>query len=181
MIRSMELAVDVEIDEHRITDAAFRTQLPRARKDLLRFLAKTEHTSRQIRSYLKKRGYLDSVAADTLNWASSCGIADDERYASIYVRSHTDNSPMGNTRLRMELRRKGVDESIIDRVLNNRDDDDLEMVLVRAVRNRYGHLEGEKAFRRGVGYLRRRGFDSRLILSVLRSALGDQEKCPIEE
>ena len=111
-----------------------------------------------------------------LKWTCTCGLVDDRRYASIYIRSHSGNSPMGNFRIRMELKKRGISESIMDDVLAERDEHDLYQTLVKTVKKKYGHLEIQTGLRRAKGYLQRRGFQYDLIGRVLNEVFQDSEE-----
>ncbi|MCK4671653.1 MAG: regulatory protein RecX [Candidatus Aegiribacteria sp.] len=170
------LESDVKIDAAVVEEIAIRKQAPSARKDTERYLAKSEHTVSQLRKFLLDKKYLEQVIEDTLEWAELSNLVDDERFASIFLRSHSDNSPMGTYRIRAELRRRGIKEGIIESVLEEHDDSKLSEILIRTVKNRYAHLDHDKAYRRAAGYLRRRGFNSDLIMMVLKSVFNDQER-----
>lgn len=169
----MGLESDVKIDSAVVEEVAIRKQTPAARKDTERYLTKSEHTVSQLRKFLLDRKYLEQVIDDTLKWAERSNLVDDERYASIFLRSHSNNSPMGKYRIRAELQRRGIEERIIESVLEEHDDNELSEILIRNVKNRYAHLGSDKAFRRAAGYLRRRGFNSDLIMKVIKSAFID--------
>ena len=167
------LESDVEIDAAVVEEVAIRKQSTAARKDTERYLAKSEHTVSQLRRYLLGRKYHEQVIEDTLEWAERNNLVDDERYASIFLRSHSHNSPMGKFRIRAELQRRGIEGRIIESILEEHDDRELFEVLIRTVKNRYAHLDHDKAFRRAAGYLKRRGFNSDLIMMVLKSVFND--------
>jgi len=172
----MELHTGSIVETGDIEEAAFKEQLPFARSDAEKYLSFSERTALQLRSYLIGRKYLERVADEMLQWACSCSLVDDRRYASIFVRSHSENSPMGNFRIRMELAKRGISESIADDVLAERDEHDLRRILVKTVRNRYGCLERQKGLRRAKGYLQRRGFQYDLIGSVIDEVFRDSEE-----
>lgn len=175
-IAAMELYPDSIVDPAVIRETALREQSPAARNDTERFLSRSEHTMHQLRSYLTKRKYLEKVASDTLKWAERNGLVDDRRYASIYIRSHSHNSPMGNFRIRMELKKRGISDSITDELLSEREESDLYRILVKTIAEKYGHLEKEKALRRAMGYMQRRGFPFELIGRVVSEALRNPEE-----
>lgn len=175
-IVAMELHPGSIVDTCEIEEAAFREQLPFARRDSERYLSLSERTLHQLRSYLIGRKYLERVADDMLLWAERCGLVDDRRYASIYIRSHSRNSPMGNFRIRMELKKRGIPDSITDEVLSQRDEDDLQQTLVKTVKNKYGYLERQTGLRRATGYLRRRGFQYDLISRVIDEVFRNSEE-----
>jgi regulatory protein len=164
------------VETGEIEEAAYREQLPFARSDTERYLSFSERTTLQLRSYLVGRKYLEKVADDMLGWACACGLVDDRRYASIYTRSHSGNSPMGNFRIRIELKKRGISESIMDDVLAERDEHDLYQTLVNTVKKKYGRLETQTGLRRAKGYLQRRGFQYDLIGRVINKVFQDSEE-----
>ncbi|MEN8208916.1 MAG: regulatory protein RecX [Candidatus Fermentibacteria bacterium] len=172
----MELHAGSIVLTDEIEKAAFQDQLPIARRDAERYLSLSERTSHQLRSYLSGRKYLEKVADELLLWACGCGLVDDRRYASVYVRSHSGKSPMGNFRLRMELKKRGIPDRVTDDVLAERDEHDLYRSLVKTVKNKYGYLERQKGLRRAKGYLQRRGFQYDLISSVIDEVFRDSEE-----
>lgn len=174
-IAAMELHTGSIVDTDEIEEAAFRAQLPFARRDSERYLSLSERTMSQLKSYLIGRKYLDSVADDMIQWAERCGLVDDRRYASIYIRSHSRNSPMGNFRIRMELKKRGIPDSITDEVLSERDEGDLHRILVNTLKNKYGYLEKQTGLRRAKGYLQRRGFQYDLISRVMDEVFRNSE------
>ncbi len=163
----MELRIGSIVRTDEIEEAAFREQLSFARIDAEKYLSFSERTKLQLRSYLIGRKYLERVADEMLQWACGCGLVDDRRYASIYVRSHSGKSPMGNFRVRMELKKRGIPDSITDDVLAERDEHDLHQVLVKTVKNKYGYLERQTGLRRARAYLQRRGFQYDMISMII--------------
>lgn len=170
--RRLALEGGAEIDAERLDEAAMKVQPPAARKDTGRYLARSEHTASQLRGYLGGRQYHPSVVDRTVEWASRLGYVDDVRFARSYVRSHRGGrSPMGVRRLRLELRKRGVSAEDAEAALVDSEDRDIEEDLVRGVRKRYGHLPDEKARRRALGYMSRRGFPYDLSRRVVNRAL----------
>jgi len=175
-VTSMDLRPGVVVNTAAIEEAAFKEQLSAARSDTERYLSRSEHTAHQLRLYLVKRKYLEMTADDTVRWAENYGLVDDRRYASVYIRSHSRNSPMGNFRIRMELKKRGISDSITDEILSERDEGELRKTLVKTVRDKYSYLNREVGLRRAAGYLQRRGFQYDLIGSVLNEAFRDSEE-----
>jgi regulatory protein len=170
----MGLEEGAEIDGEGLQRTALEAQAPAAREDTGRYLARSEHTASQLAGYLRGRGYHAPVVESTVRWARRLGYVDDLRYARSYVRSHRGGrSPMGVRRLRMELRKRGVGREDAEEALAGLRDGEMEEELVSSVSKRYGHLEGEKARRRALGYLSRRGFSYGISRSVVERALGD--------
>lgn len=166
------------VDPSKLDALAAESQPSAARTDALRYLSVTEHSSSQLSSYLGGRGYSAGVIETVVRWAEENGFVDDERFAALFVSSHSGRSPMGSVRLKGELRRRGIPESVADSVLGQREDSDLVSTLVETVRRKYGGLPRDVGFRRASGYLARRGFTSDLSYRVISLALdadGDEE------
>ena len=171
----MELEPDSIVDPAEISRTAVREQKAVARSDTERFLSRSEHSSQQLRYYLSGRKYIEEVIDGTLEWAERNGLVDDRRYASIFIRSHSSSSPMGNFRIRMELKKSGIRDSITDELLSERDENELYNILVKTVDLKYGHLSEETAHRRASAYLQRRGFQYEIIGRILKDALPHRE------
>lgn len=163
------------VEASRMDGIAGEEQLPEARSDAERYTARAEHTRRQLMEYLRRRGYLPDVVEEVSSWAEGSGLVDDRRYAEAFLLSHSERSPMGDHRIRMELRKRGVDPSIVAGLLEERDLEGLHGVVVDEVRRRYGGLDREKAMRRASGYLSRRGFPFETVRRLLDEALGNCE------
>ena len=96
----------------------------------------------------------------------------------MFITSHTIRSPMGDRRLRAELRKRGISEELIVHVLAEREDDELIPDLVNSVRRKYGSLDRETAFRRAAAFLSRRGFDSSTSYRIISEAIGIERPDP---
>jgi regulatory protein len=168
------ISPDSEVSVAALEEAIGKYQRPFARNDAGRYLEKSEHTAFQLQVYLLSRGYEPTVAGDVVAWAREYGYIDDLRYAKLYIRSHTDRSPMGISRLKAELRKRGIGGSIIDEAVTGREDGQLFDDLVVMVRKKYGSLNRDTAWRRAAGWLSRRGFESAFMYRVLREAITDR-------
>lgn len=82
------------------------------------------------------------------------GYVDDEKFAEFYVENRFTKKGVSTKRLRSELSKKGISQSIIERVLNEsvRTDQDELMKMLRKKRKRY---DDQKL----IAYLVRQGFN----------------------
>ena len=139
-----------------------------ARNDIQRFLAHSERSSGQLRKKVTALGYSASVADTTVSWAVEYDLVDDNRFCALFISSRT----MGRVRLEMELSRRGVPGSAIEKALASVSERESFDELVKQVSSRYGHIaDYETARRRASGWLSRRGFSSEIVHSVLKEAL----------
>lgn len=172
----LELKAGAVVREDDLQSAAITDQLPAAKNDCSRYLSRFDRTEDQLRSYLLKREYLKTVADSITEWAVSSGLVDDRRYASVYIRSNSGSDPLGNYRIKRELRKRGVSSVIVEELLRERNEEDCLKTLVRTVSSKYGHLDFRRAYRRASSYLGRRGFNHDLIRRVLNEVLDNSEE-----
>ena len=79
-------------------------------------LARRDYSSRELRSKLKERGYLEHAIEPVLIDLEESRKLDDARYGATVVASRSRRA-LGPVRIRSELKRKGVAAETIDQAL----------------------------------------------------------------
>ena len=142
----------------------------------VRILTKRAKSSGELRRKLREYKY----ESDAIEWAIDrlleLSVLDDEAYAAMVVRSQLIRKPAGRRLLSGKLRDKGIEQGIIDRVLdealNDRDPvEDARKLAQQAARSISDRHEPEVRIRRITGRLARRGFD----FDVIRRVVGELE------
>ena len=87
---------------------------------------------------------------------------DDQKFAEWWVENRFVNKGVSSKRLRMELLKKGISNSVVDEVLDARDDDEEIMKIIAKKRARYA--DDEKL----MAYLIRQGFPFELVKEKIR-------------
>lgn len=121
---------------------------------------------------LKTRDVPADVAAEVLDRFTEAGLIDDAAFAAEWVESRGGRS--GASRLRQELRLKGVAEEHIADAIGARDDDaDLSNARGLAARkaSSMGGLDEVVRRRRLTAFLGRRGFSGSVIRRVVEETL----------
>ncbi len=154
---------------------------PSAWDSALRLLGVRARSRTEMRERLMRKGFEADVVDEVMARLERHNLLDDEEFASEWVRSRHLNSGKGRLALRHELRTKGVDESIISEALADIDPDDERTIasglvarkLTPSVVDRIGddRAERDKAMRRLVGMLVRRGYSQSLAFEVVGEAL----------
>ncbi|MDA0991227.1 MAG: regulatory protein RecX [Verrucomicrobia bacterium] len=134
-----------------------------ARNAALRSLKSHDRSVHEIAQKLSRKGYeaalIDRVTADLLR----VGLLDDEEMARRWVGLQLERKPAGAPWLRSELFRRGVDKQLVELVLEEFADqtgsEAAAVELLRRQRGRYMSLDMDRARRRMLGALARRGFD----------------------
>lgn len=142
-----------------------------AKSAALRLLTVRDRSAQEIKDRLG-RNYTQEEVEETVQYLKEMGYLDDLRYAKNYVESRNRNRPTGNYLLRLELGKKGVDDLIIDQVLNPPEVE--HQLAYEVAEQRLGSLERVDALarvRRLYGLLQRRGFPSYTARSVVGELL----------
>lgn len=131
-------------------------------------------TERDIRDFLRRKGYLQDVADYVVGKMKGYGYLDDEAYARAYAESAGKRK--GSRLIRMELKRKGVSDQAIAAALSEGVD---EGAAAKAALEKYlrGKKPDEKTLRKAYAHLMSKGFDydtARSALAGLRSDADDE-------
>jgi regulatory protein len=144
--------------------------IEKAKKTAFQLLERRAYTRSEIVTKLRGRGYDEPVVTATVETLERLDLIDDVDFASRFIRERLRLRPSGHAALRRDLRRRGVEASVIEAALDEAFEDiDIEAVafgLLCGRRSRYLHLDRVKALNRMYGFLGRRGFP----FDVARSA-----------
>ncbi len=144
----------------------------RAKNVLLHQLSRSMKTRFQLAEVLKKREIPDDIAEAVLDRFTEAQLIDDEVFAGAYVRTRLENGRSVSA-IRSELRRKGVDQSIIAAHLAEVDQEQEQEIADRLAANRYArmaNLDAEVRKRRLLGFLQRRGFSQAIAYRAISNA-----------
>ncbi|UCC68926.1 MAG: regulatory protein RecX [Armatimonadota bacterium] len=141
-----------------------------ARERCLRLLGLRARSAGELRERLKSAGFADEVIASVLSDLGEAKLVDDEEFARSWVAGRQAAGGAGRRKLRWELRRKGISNEIIARVVDEGIDDETELRQAMAVVQ--GRLRGQgvegKARARLQRLLLGRGFEHTTVDTVLR-------------
>jgi len=149
--------------------------LARAKSLAFRYLAVRPRSRSELAGYLAKKETPEEVISETMSALDGYGYIDDRKFAIDYGRYLIQHKGLSRYGLRFELARKGVSGADIDNaaeVLFGEDGEDEESVAIRVSRKKAESMKGigrEKARRRLIDYLRRRGFSFDIISRTLRN------------
>jgi regulatory protein len=145
-----------------------------ARKILLDQLTGRARTRSELADKLASRNVPDEVAARLLDRFEEVGLVDDAAFAREWVGQRQSGRGLARRALQQELRRKGIEDEVAAEVLDEiTDDSEVEAarMLVRAKLRSVSGLDQDKAIRRLVGMLARKGHDSAVTYRVVREEL----------
>jgi regulatory protein len=125
----------------------------------LHFLSYRPRSSAEVRENLIKRGIRENLIGMTVNRLVNSGLVNDEAFARTWVENRNSFRPRGTAALRMELRRKGLSDEIIQSVLDTQlNEAGLAHEAARKYARRLAGLDWQEFRRKLGGFLARRGF-----------------------
>ncbi|OMB98775.1 recombination regulator RecX [Mycobacterium sp. NS-7484] len=164
-----------------------QAQDPRKREEqaknvCLRLLTVRARTRAELTEHLAKRGYDEGLSAKVLDRLTDVGLIDDEDFAEQWVRSRHANAGKGKRALAVELRKKGVDNDVIDAALADLDpaaerQRAEQLVRDKLRREKLSDDDGDvKVTRRLVGMLARRGYNQSMAFDVVSVELASERE-----
>jgi regulatory protein len=148
-----------------------------ARTIALRKLAAAPQTRAQLDDALRRRGVPDDVRARVLDRFGDVGLIDDTMFAQAWVESRHAGRGLAKRALAFELRRRGVEPSIVDHAvaaLPAEQEEQTARALVAAKLESTRALEPAARTRRLTGMLARKGYPPGLTFRVVCDALSEQ-------
>ncbi|MFA6609233.1 MAG: regulatory protein RecX [Candidatus Omnitrophota bacterium] len=148
----------------------------KARNNAYSLLRSRPRAEREIRDRLRMKKYDDGVIEDVISRLKSAGEIDDAKFAKFWVESRMRMNPVGDAVLKHELKAKGVDQSIIDLVLEEKKDNFNEYEIASGMARerfaRFAKLDRRKAMKRLYDFLQRRGFSfdtvERIVADIIK-------------
>jgi regulatory protein len=145
-----------------------------ARKILLDQLTGQARSRSELAGKLAAKNVPDDVATRLLDRFEEVGLVDDEAFAKAWVSSRGPGKGLARRALAQELRRKGVADDVAREALDEidpADEEETARALVRKKLRSMQSLDRDKATRRLVGALARKGYPPGLAFSVVKDEL----------
>jgi regulatory protein len=135
----------------------------------MRFLGYRARSVQEVRDNLQKHEIPEHVIEEVLKRFQETNLLNDQEFAQAWVENRNTFRPRSRRALAMELRHKGLDDEVVQNVLdNNVDENALALEAARKYLRKVQKLEWPD-FRQKLGsFLGRRGFSYGVIAPVLR-------------
>jgi regulatory protein len=141
----------------------------------LRLLTARDYTEARLREKLRSREFCEADLDAALARMTSEGWLNDCRFAERFAESALASGRYYGPRLRLEMRRRGLQQDLVSEVLGRALAEQDETEDVRAiVERRFSGFSfssaSDREKRRAIGFLQRRGFSLSAIMRALRAA-----------
>ncbi len=124
----------------------------------IRYLSRRPHSIAEVRIYLAGKDVQEAIVDAVIERLTARGYVDDLQFARFWVDNREQFRPRGRRALAYELRQKGVDEDIIDTVLETVQETESAWQALEKVMYRWTSLDEWEYRQKTMGYLSRRGF-----------------------
>jgi regulatory protein len=138
----------------------------------VKLLAVRDRSEKEIRSKLSEKEYSEEETEEAIAFCREYGYINDERYAAHFVHDACEIKKFGKTRIKNELKRKGVAQETVEEALSEIENED--ELLISEMKRRFSDADfsDEKVKRRVLGFFVRRGFSVRDVIH----AMGESEE-----
>jgi regulatory protein len=155
---------------NRVPKKAKPYTLERAWNYVLWLLGRQAYTAQQVKEKLVRKEVAPDIIQQVMEKLADYRFLDDARYAEQYIQSRQRHK--GKLALKQELRRKGVDEKLVEGALGELDDEGQLSHATALLQKQLLRLQtGDERKRYGKAYafLARKGFTSDIIRGVLEN------------
>jgi regulatory protein len=141
---------------------------PDIRKKAMDLLARREHSAQELCQKLKTREYEADEIENALQALKSDGLQSDLRFTESYV-NHRVNTGIGPTKIRYELRQKGITDLLADEFLEPLSDR-WEVMMHQQRVKKFGEdiPDDYKTQMKQARFLQNRGFSPESVMRLFR-------------
>lgn len=134
----------------------------------LKFLARREHSQKELRQKLHKKGFTKKQIISVLKLLAIKGLQSDERFTECYIRSRMSNG-FGPVRIAFELIQRGVPDELIEKHLRQADDEFWMIQISGVFSKRFKQVaDDQHQYMKQYRFLRNRGFVQHRIIQFLK-------------
>jgi len=145
-------------------------QLQKAKDAAYNYLSYRARSVKEVRDKLVQKEFAEEIIEQVVDDLQRQKLLNDQEFTRRFVEARLGRAN-GSRKLAQELRRKGIETEIIDEVLGEfaatLDSEERAMGLLGKQAWRYRGLERDKAKRRMLGFLARRGYDAQMARSAV--------------
>ncbi|MHB0913789.1 MAG: regulatory protein RecX [Armatimonadota bacterium] len=174
VVADLGLRVGREIGEEDLKKLVRAELVNKAKEKALRLLEYRPRSRAELARRLAQDGFEPEIVEEVLARLEHLGYVDDVSFSEIWVRHRLSGKGMGRTRLKWELRRKGVAPEVVDEAISAVDPETEYELALAAARRRLEKDQSIEQQRKTAAYLRRQGYDWETIKRVIAELAGDQ-------
>ena len=139
----------------------------RAKKKALAILERAINSKHQVRTKLRRADYTEQVIDKVMEFLEEYNFVDDYVYSKVYIEANCNRK--SKLELKMELKKRGIDNDIIQTIFEELSDDSEENAVrkfIRKYQDAQGNIPEDKKMK-ALSALYRKGFDRDVIRKVI--------------
>lgn len=172
------IEIGQELDVEELRQWLLPRQYPMALNNAVELLAQRAHASGEIAQKLRRRLFMEDTIEMVLYKLEKERLLDDEAFARDWAASRA-RSQVGRSRIRQELRMKGISAEMAEIALEELDEeesDDAAVALARKLLRRYSRETDErKAMQKLLMAMARRGYGYEESRQAVEKAIEEEE------
>ena len=133
----------------------------------MRYLSYRPKSVYEIEEYLKKKGFDKNIAKKTVEILIERNYLNDKDFTKLYIENMVRNRPKSKFAIEFALKKKGIDLSIIEPVLEQYDDQSLAIKAVEPKVERWQSFDKNKFKKKLMNFLVYRGFNYEICITTL--------------
>lgn len=141
-------------------------RLQQAKDDAYNFLSYRERSRYEIETKLKNKGYQKNIIKKVTSDLKRLNYIDDYRFSKKWIKDRINLKPRGRHMLRLELKKKGIDNKIIDQVLNELVNDKIAIKMANKLARKWRKKNSDSDLIKLKRYLYNKGFDTHIINEI---------------
>jgi regulatory protein len=162
------LQVGQELTEEKISELLADDAQESGYQKSIKFIGYRIRTTSEVDKHLRRKGIEPQVISRVIESLEVHGLLDDENFAQIWIENRNEFRPRSHRLLASELRSKGINEEIIQNIIERTTpEDELTYLAAKKRIRRYEHLDWQDFQRKLGSYLARRGFSYATIKPVV--------------
>ena len=178
VVADLGLRVGQQISEDELRTVVHAELVTKARERALKLLDYRARSRTEIARRLARAGFEEDVIEETLGRLERMGLVDDAHFSRAWVNHRLDGKGMGRTRIRWELRQKGVPQEVAEEALSAIDEETEHQSAMDKARRRWekdADPDERKKRQRLASYLQRQGYDWGVISTILNELSTEAE------
>jgi regulatory protein len=164
-----------ELSPERIEEIASENSYRRCYDAAALFLSYRPRSEPEVRERLSRRGFPAASIDAVITRLKEQGLVDDTAFAQFWTENRDSFSPRSRWLTGQELRRKGVDEEIINQAVGTLDDEDSAYRAARKKARNLPRHDFQDFYHRLGDHLQRRGFSYGVIKSIVNRLWNELE------
>lgn len=154
------LRVEQEFDDAKLAEIIDKAEFSKTLNNLLRFAMLRPRSKKEINLWLYRKKVPDSLHKKLFSRLKHLELLDDAKFTNWWIDQRMSFRPRSIRQLTYELRQKGIESSLIKKVIEKKKINELDICgeLIQKNKYKWRRFEKEEKRRKVQAYLARKGF-----------------------